>query len=114
MTTLPSSIELSDIQREILDLIIADQTGVNEPVEPERVVLLWRDGLSISGTARKLSIKENEVIILRHRWLEATPRIAAAERKFQRTFRELVSLIFQVPNDECIPKTVPAQAPGGN
>src|SRR6266404_6588702 len=94
---LPPSIELLDIQREILNLIIADQKGVNGPVEPERVILLWSDGLSISGTARRLRMKENEVILLRHRWLEATPRIAAAERKVERGFRNLVSLIFRVP-----------------
>src|SRR2546425_9684694 len=39
----PLSIELSEVQREILNLIIADQKGVNEP---ESVILHWSDGLS--------------------------------------------------------------------
>jgi len=80
-------------------------------VEPERVILLWSDGLSISATARKLRMKENEVTLLRHRWLEATPRITAAEQKVQKGFRDLVSLIFRVPSEECVPRTVPAQPP---
>jgi len=113
MNPLPSSIELSEVQRETLNLIIADQKGVNGPVEPERVILLWSDGLSISGTARKLRMKENEVTLLRHRWLEATPRIAAAERKVERSFRNPVSLIFGVPNEEYVPRTVPSQPPAG-
>jgi hypothetical protein len=65
MTPLRSSIELSEAQREILNLIIEDQKGINAPVEPERVILLWSDGLSVSGTARKLRMKEDEVTLLR-------------------------------------------------
>jgi hypothetical protein len=51
----PSSIELSPVQREILDLIIQDQTSIQGPVQPERVILLWSDGVSESATARELS-----------------------------------------------------------
>jgi transposase len=80
-------------------------------VEPERIILLWGDGLSISETVRKLRTKENEVTLLRYRWLEATPRMAAAERKFQRAFRDLVSLIFRIPNEEGFHGTVPAHPP---
>jgi transposase len=111
MKPLPSSIELSEVQREILNLIIADQKGVDGPVEPERVILHWSDALPVSNSAHKLCMEESEVTLLRHRWLEGTPRIAAAERKFQRAFRDLVSLIFRVPNEECAPRTVPDQPP---
>ena len=49
---LPSSIELSDVQRDILNLIIENPENFRGGVEPERVILLWSDGLSISATAR--------------------------------------------------------------
>ncbi len=109
VTSLPSSIDLSTIQREILNLIIEDQKSVSGPAEPERVILLWSDGLTIPVTARKLGMEEKEVTLLRRRWLAATPRVAAEEEKFQRAFRELVSLIFRVPNEEIAPGTSPAE-----
>src|SRR6266436_3039159 len=78
---LPSSIELSPVQREILDLIIQDQASIQGPVEPERVILLWSEGASESTTAEKLGISEEEVRTLRYRWWAWTARIAAAEKK---------------------------------
>ena len=46
---LPQSIELSPVQREILDLIVQDQTSIQGPVQPERAILLWSDGISESS-----------------------------------------------------------------
>ena len=48
--SVPSSIELSPVQREILDLIIQDQESIQGPVEPERVILLWSEGVSVKGS----------------------------------------------------------------
>jgi hypothetical protein len=62
----PSSIELSPVQREILDLIIQDQASIQGPVQPERAILLWGDGVSESATAQKLGISEESVRILRY------------------------------------------------
>jgi len=98
--SLPSSIELSPAQREILDLIIQDQATVQGPVEPERAILLWSDGISQSTTAKKLGISEETVRTLRYRWWASTARIAAAEKKSQKAFTDLVSLIFRIPNEE--------------
>jgi DNA-binding CsgD family transcriptional regulator len=78
---LPQSIELSPAQREILDLIVQDQTSIQGPVQPERAILLWSDGISESATARELDISKEAVRSLRHRWLASTARIAAAEKK---------------------------------
>lgn len=98
--SLPSSIELTPVQREILDLIIQDQATIQGPVQPERAILLWCDGISEFETAQRLSISEEEVRTLRNRWWESTARVAAAEKKFHKVFNDLVSLIFRVPNEE--------------
>ena len=86
-------------QREILDLIIQDYAST-QGVEPERVILLWSEGVSESTTAQTLAISEEEVRILRYRWWASTARIAVAEKKFHKVFDDLVCLIFRVPNEE--------------
>jgi transposase len=98
---LPAIIELSVVQREILDLIIKDQTGIQGSVQPERAILLWSDGISESATAKEVGISEGDVRIIRGRWLASAARIAAAEKKLHKTFNGLVSLIFKIPNEEC-------------
>ena len=100
VASIPSSIELSPVQREILDLIIQDQASIQGPVEPESVILLWSEGVSESITAEKLGISEEEVRTLRNRWWASTARIAAAEKKLHKAFNDLVSLIFRIPNEE--------------
>jgi hypothetical protein len=109
---LPSSIELSLVQREILDLIIKDQEGIQGPVQPERVILLWSDGASASATARELGISQEDVRFLRHRWLASARRVVAAENKLQRVFSDLVSLIFRIPNEEPFPEATPNSPKG--
>ena len=104
LTTLPRSIELSAVQQQILDLIVQDQTSIQGPVQPERAILLWRDGMSESATARQLHIGRALVRSLRRRWMAAASRVAAAEKKFDKAFTELVSLIFRIPNEESPPK----------
>lgn len=98
--SLPSSIELSPLQREILDLIIQDQATIQSPVQPERVILLWSEGISESTTAEKLCISEEEVRTIRYRWWASTARIVAAEKKSHKAFNDLVSLVFRIPNEE--------------
>ncbi len=66
--SLPLSIELTPVQREIIDLIIQDQATIQGPVQPERAILLWCDGISEFETAQRLSISEEEVRTLRNRW----------------------------------------------
>ena len=109
---LPSSIELSPVQQEILDLIIQDQTSIQGPVQPERVILLWSDGVSESATARELGISQEDVRSLRHRWLASARRIVAAENKLQQVFSGLVSLIFRIPNEEPFPSATPTSRKG--
>lgn len=98
--SIPSSIELSTIQREILDLIIQDQGSIHGPVQPERVILLWSEGVSQSTTAEKLAISEKDVSTIRYRWWASTARIVASEKKVEKAFNDLVSLIFRIPNEE--------------
>jgi transposase len=112
--SLPSSIELSPVQREILDLIIQDQASIQGPVEPERVILLWSEGASESITAEKLGISEEEVKTLRNRWWAWTARIAAAEKKLNKAFNDHVSLIFRIPNEEPPSETASNSSAGGN
>jgi DDE superfamily endonuclease len=111
--SVPSSIVLSPVQRETLDLIIQDQASIQGPVEPERVILLWSDGISESATAEKLGISEEEVRTLRYRWWSSTARIAAAEEKLHKVFNDLVSLIFRIPNEAPPSKTAPHFPAGG-
>ena len=96
----PLSIGLSPVQREVLELIIQDQASIQGPTEPERVILLWSEGVSESTTAEKLGISEEDVRTLRYRWWASTARIAAAEKKSHKAFNDLVSLIFRIPNEE--------------
>ena len=109
----PSSIELSPVQREILDLIIQDQAPIQGPVEPERAILLWSDRISESATAEKLGISKEEVRILRYCWWSSTPLLAAAEKKLHKAFDDLVSLIFRIPNEEPPSTTAPNVPAGG-
>jgi transposase len=108
----PLSIELSPVQREILDLIIQDQESIQGPVEPERVILLWSEGVSQSVTAEKLGISEAEVRTLRKCWWASTARIAAAEKRLHNAFNDLLSLIFRVPNEEPPSETASNSAGG--
>src|SRR5215813_9516448 len=96
----PSSIELTPVQREILDLIIQDQVSIQGPVEPEQAILLWSQGVSASTTAKRLGISKAEVRMLRKCWWASRARMAAAEKKLDKVFNDLVSLIFRIPNEE--------------
>jgi hypothetical protein len=96
---IPSVIQLSPVQREILNLIIEDQLSIQQPVLSERVILLWSEGISESATSQRLSIGEETVRSLRCRWWASAPRIAAAEKRSQRVFNDLVSLIFHIASD---------------
>jgi hypothetical protein len=98
--SVPSRIELSPMQRDILELIFEDQASILGPAEPELVILLWSEGVSESTTAQQVGIGEDEVRTLRYRWLASTTRIAAAERMVDKSFNNLVSLIFRVPNED--------------
>ena len=113
VNALPSSIELSPAQREVLDLIIQDQASIQGPVEPERVILLWSEEASESITAEKLGISEEEVRTLRNHWWASTARIAATEKKLHKAFNDLVSLIFRIPNEESPSETASNSAAGG-
>jgi hypothetical protein len=86
-------------------------------VQPERAILLWSDSISESTTAWELGISDEAVRSLRHRWVASTVRIAAAEKKLQKAFIDLVSLIFRVPSEEPPPEATPdspAGATAGN
>src|SRR6516164_5720888 len=92
----PSSIKLSPVQQEVLDRIVHELTSTQDPAWPGRAILLWGDGVSDSETARELKVSEEAVRILRHRWFSSMARIAAAEKKVDKAFAEIVSLIFQI------------------
>jgi hypothetical protein len=96
----PSSIELSPVRQDILDLIIQDQRAVQRAAEPEHVILLWSKGRSEKQTARELRISEHDVRLIRQRWWDARGRIHASEKKMLAAFRSLVTLVFRIPSDE--------------
>lgn len=101
--SLPPSIDLSPVVREILGLIIQDQESIQGPTEPERTILLWANGASESATAKDLGISEEAVRLLRYNWWLSTARIRTAEKKSQRAFNDLVALIFRIPNEDVSP-----------
>jgi transposase len=96
---IPSLIQLSPVQREILNLIIEDQLSIHKPVLSERAILLWSEGVSESATSEKLAISQETVKSLRYRWWSSVPRLAAAEKRSQKVFNDLVSLIFHITTD---------------
>jgi len=110
--SIPLLIQLSPLQRRILNLIVQDQASVQAPVEPGRVILLWSEGDSETATAQKLGISVEAVRILRYYWWASATRIAAAERKSEKAFYDLVSLIFQFSKDAAPTETVPSKAGG--
>ena len=63
---LPSTLELSPLQRLVLELLVHEHSTTNQPDWAERVILLWNDGDSLASTARKLNIDEETVMALRH------------------------------------------------
>ena len=104
---LPSSIELSDIQREVLELIGNEFMAAQGPVWPGRAILAWSDGVAPPTIARDLGLDEQTVRALRRRWLSATARIATAERKLNKVFADLVNLIFDLLTEETTPEGAP-------
>jgi transposase len=100
VSTTPPSIELSPIQRDMLDLIIRDQAAVQRAAEPERAILLWSQGVSETQTAHKLRITKKDVQFIRKRWWNARPRVTAAEKRLHTAFRSLANLIFRIPSEE--------------
>ena len=100
VSTTPPSIELSPIQRDMLDLIIQDQVAVQRAAEPERAILLWSQGVSETQTAHKLRITKRDVQLIRKRWWNAQPRVTAAEKRLHTAFRSLANLIFRIPSEE--------------
>ena len=108
--SIPSQIQLSTLQQRILNVIIQDQASVQAPTEPERVILLWSEGDSESTTAQKLGISLEAVRVLRYYWWASATRIAAAERKSEKAFHDLVSLIFRFSKGALSAETVPRTA----
>ena len=104
---LPSSIELSDIQREVLELIGNEFMAAQRPVWPGRAILAWSGGVAPPTIARELDLHAQTVRALRHRWLSATARIATAERKLNKVFADLVNLIFDLLTEETTPEGAP-------
>jgi hypothetical protein len=104
----PPSIELSPVQRDVLDLIIQNQRAVQREAEPEHVILHWFNGHSEKRTARELRISEQDVRLIRQRWWDARGRVNASEKKLQTAFKSLVSLMFRIPNEEAASDATPS------
>jgi hypothetical protein len=106
----PSSIELSPVQQDILDLIIQNQRTVQRAAEPEHVILFWSRGLSEKQTAREVGITENDVRLIRQRWWDSRQRVLAGEKKLHSAFKSLVSLVFRIPTEETTSDSTPSGA----
>jgi hypothetical protein len=92
---LPSTVDLTPLQRLVLELIIYEYSRVNRPDWAERAILLWNDGDSHASTARKLKIDEETVIELRQRWWTSMAAILAAEQQAIKELAEFISITHQ-------------------
>ena len=99
-SNIPPSIALSLLQQNMLHLIIEDQATVKRSAEPENVILLWAEGVSITQTARQLRIRRNDVRLIRQRWWDSQARVSAAEKRLFAAFRNLSTRIFRIPTEE--------------
>jgi len=92
---LPSKVDLTPLQRLVLELIIYEHSTMNRPDWAERAILLWNDGDSLASTARKLNIEEETVIALRHRWCACMPAVLAAEQKAINELAKFIAITYQ-------------------
>jgi hypothetical protein len=68
---------ISTVQRDVLELIMRDQATAKKAAEPERAILLWSQGVSERTTAQRLRISREDVRLIRERWWTSKARIAA-------------------------------------
>ncbi len=76
-------------------MIVEEQPSLPPSDWPARAILMWSNGVSQSTTARELTVGEETVKLLRHRWLSSVGRIAAAEKRVTKEFTKFLSLICQ-------------------
>ena len=95
---LPSTGNLTPLQRLVLELIVHEHSRTNKPDWAERVILLWNDGDSHASTARRLKIDEETVIAFRHRWWTSMAEILEAEKKAIKELAEFISITHQTAN----------------
>jgi len=95
---LPSTADLTPLQRLVLELIVHEHSRTNRPDWAERVILLWNDGDSHASTARRLKIDEETVIAFRHRWWTSMTEILEAEKKAIKELAEFISITHQTAN----------------
>ena len=103
--SVPSSIGLSPVQREILKLIIQHQASVQGSAEPERVILLWSEGVSSRQPRRNLALPRRKskpcVIAGGHRRCALQPQNGSGTRHLA-----ISCLLFsEVPNEKTSSET---------
>jgi len=96
--SLPSSIELSSIQRQVLDVIVLKGTSIQGQAWREQIILLWEQGLSEAETAQELNVDISIVTRLRQKWFLSTERLAAAEDKVHDATVDMISEVAQILN----------------
>jgi hypothetical protein len=92
---LPSRLDLTPLQRLVLELLIYEHSRSNHPEWAERVILLWSDGDPHASTARRLNIDEDTVITLKHRWWESMSDILEAEQNAIKELAQFISVAHQ-------------------
>ena len=93
---LPSSLELSRLQRQTLEVIVLKGTSIEGHAWREHIILLWAEGMQPSETARQLHVDEKTVNHLRQEWLASAKRLGVAEEKVHAAFVDLLSEVAQV------------------
>src|SRR4051812_49208735 len=92
---LPSRLDLTPLQRLVLELLVHEHSRTNQPDWAERVILLWNDGDSLASAARKLNIDEETVMALRHRWWASMAAILTAEQQAIREMAKFIAVTHQ-------------------
>ena len=100
----PTSVELTDEQRQILERLVRRETSPQRLVRRSRIVLEASNGLNNAQIGRRLSIERGTARTWRERWVDAAPGLVTAEEEGIGD-KGLTELIEQVLADEPRPGT---------
>src|SRR5206468_3740182 len=94
--SLSSSIKLSNLQRQVLEVIVLKGTSIQGQAWREQIVLLWEQGMSAAETAEELKVDVSLVSQLRQKWFSSAERLTIAEEKVHEALVDLISEVTQI------------------
>lgn len=95
----PTQMQLSELQRAVLEKIVRRQTSSQQLVRRAKIILSIDSGNNNQQTARELGVHRETVSTWRARWLEAVPQLTGAELNGV-SDRELLAIVSEALTDE--------------